>query len=174
MDNQDWRAAEHERAQMTTKERGQLMLWALLNGCPVSVYNSSARREFGYKCLTEVRFLPAAPGLSVRAVDDHDRAECPKGLNVRVPSAPEQLPNMWDKVDLTAERREELLDAMRKGYTVVHGDTEYCRITTMFFVRDPSGDRITVELAMLDSDDRTTEYRCPQAAVTVTGHQLNR
>lgn len=168
----DWKVDEHNRSQLTAKQRGQLMLWALNEGCPVTLFDPLDHNEITYKRIIEVRFLPAAPGLSVTVEDDQGRLVTANGKNVMVSDAAPEDITMWDKLDIDPKKRDELLTAMRYAYTVTHEGTEYRRIEALIFRADRPSVISTSVLARSYHADYSNSL--PAAQVQSTGHLLNR
>lgn len=166
-----WKEAEHQQSQLTAKERGQLMLWAVHTGCPVTVHDRLDRYELHYQRVTEVRFLPTAPGLSVTVMDEQKNTNSPDGKDVSVDNAPEGV-EMWGVVDLDPQKRDELLTAMRYGHTVTRAGEVFRRIEMFIFRLSESG-KINATVKVRNYDD-TESLFFPAEELTSTGRWLNR
>lgn len=173
--SQAWKQAENAAEVRTIKELAPIMLWAMFEKVPVIVIHNLNRAEIEYEYIEAVYFRPAKPTLSVRVCDiEADSKVTTHARDVRLLcDEPDELPDVWQRINLTTERKEEIFEAMRRAYVVTHAGTEYRRISAMIFERNMHG-RASVLLEVVDCENPMQTKVFPQATVGISNHLLNR
>lgn len=173
--SQAWKQAEHAADARTAKELAPLMLWAMTEREPVVMRDPLDHYDLRYSHIEAVYFRATAPALTVRLRDV--AADSITIANARDASLlcdePDELPDVWQRINLTTERKEEIFEAMRRAYVVTHAGTEFRRISAMIFERNMHG-RASVLLEVVDCEDPMQKQVFPQATVGISNHLLNR
>ena len=173
--SQAWRQAEHAADARTAKELAPLMLWAMTEREPVVMRDTLDHYDLRYSHIEAVYFRPTEPALTVRLRDvAADSITRPNARDVSLlRDEPDELPDVWQRINLTTERKEEIFEAMRRAYVVTHAGTEYRRISAMIFERNMHG-RASVLLEVVDRENPLQTLIFPQATVGISNHLLNR
>lgn len=160
------------------KELAAIMLWAMLEQVPVIGPQRRGQTEIEYGIIRDVLFSPANPTLSVRIRDVNGKwFMVAEAKEVTIPSdVPDPVPDVWERINITDARKEEIFEAMRNAYTVRYFNEEFRRIHSMkFSVNQSDRADVYLELVNLNTKNYDEEYRViPQELAKITGHQLNR
>lgn len=156
------------------KQHGRCLLWAMLNETPVHTLNMLDHYYIEYQKIMAVHFRAGGVTLGAELKDKNAKSSysLTDGKCINAQNPPDDV-DVWSFVELSPDKREALFLAMKKGYTVTHGDTEYRRIQEIIF--RPSGHgTLTATAVVIDYYNPPTEHQVPAEELSSNGQWLNR